>query len=97
MDFVKTWLGRIIFATAGIILIAVYASGHDPKQAAGIVTGVCAVVFAIYATIRGLAGGVEVKGGGKGTQLIGLISLSAWYDFVVLGVLVLASIIAWVV
>lgn len=87
------WIGRIVFAAAGVILIVVSASQHGPKEAAGIITGVACVLFAIYATIRGLAGGVQAED----QQVIGLINLSKWYDIVVFLVLLVVSIIAWVV
>jgi hypothetical protein len=94
MDFLKTWLGRLIFAAAGVVLIAVSASQHTGKWTAGVVTGVACVLFALYATIRGLAGSVEAS---DGPQVIGLIDVSKWYDFVVLSVLTLISVIAWIV
>jgi hypothetical protein len=93
LKFLETWLGRIAFAAAGVILIITSVTAHGPKEAAGIVTGVACIAFAIYATIRGLSGDVRVSL----TQFVGLIDISAWYDLVVLGVLALISIFAWII
>ena len=93
MDFLKTWLGRIIIAVAGVITIAASASAHGPKEAAGIVTGIVLIVFAIYATIRGLTGDAQ----GSDDQVIGLVNVNAWYDFVVVGGLIVVCAIAWAV
>jgi hypothetical protein len=93
LKFLQTWLGRIAFGAAGVILIITSVTAHGPKEAAGIVTGLACIVFAIYATIRGLSGDVRVSR----TQFVGLIDLGTWYDFVVAGVLALISIIAWII
>jgi hypothetical protein len=94
MEFLKTWLARIIIAIAGVWTIIVGAGDTTSGNGtAWIVTGIAAIAFAIYATVRGLQG--EPKGEKK--QVIGLISLEKWYDFVVVAVLIVIVIIAWVV
>lgn len=96
MDFLKMWLGRLIFAAAGVILVVTSVAQHGPKEAAGIVTGIAAFGFAVYSTIRGVTGTTSASGGPP-KQAIGLIDVSKWYDFVVLGGLTLVSVIAWAV
>lgn len=91
LDFAKTWGGRLIVAATGVVSIVTSVQAHSAHEAAGIITGVCAIVFAIYATIRGVAGDANVSL----TQAIGLIDLTAWYDFVVAGVLIVVAAVSW--
>jgi hypothetical protein len=92
MELLKTWLARIVIAIAGVWTIIVGA-GATTKGTAWIITGIAAIAFAVYASVRGMQG--DPKGEKK--QVIGLISLDKWYDFVVVGVLIVIVIIAWVV
>jgi hypothetical protein len=93
MELLKTWLARIVIVIAGVWTIVVGAGDTTSGNGtAWIVTGIAAILFAVYATIRGLSG--EAKGEKK--QVIGLINLEKWYDFVVVGILIVIVIIAWV-
>ena len=91
LDFAKTWGGRLIVAAAGVVSIVTTVTQHSAHPIGGIVTGVCAIVFAIYATIRGVAGDAKVSL----SQAIGLIDVTAWYDFVVAGVLIVVAAVSW--
>jgi hypothetical protein len=92
MPFIKTWLARIIIAIAGVWTIVSGAGDTTGNQVALIVTGIALLAFAVYATIRGLAG--EPKG--EDEQVMGLITPSKWYDLAVIGGLIVVVIIAWV-
>ncbi len=86
------WIARLLVLGAGIGFLATGASMH-PVHVPSIVTGIALIILAVYATIRDLAGTVRAED----EQIVGLISPSTWYDWVVFLVLIAAVVIAWIV
>ncbi|HWA89853.1 MAG TPA: hypothetical protein VG889_07450 [Rhizomicrobium sp.] len=89
MDQVLKWGGRVVIVIAGIIAIA---TGANPPHIAAIVTGVCAIGLAVYATIRDLAGTIE----GEDDQIVGLVSAKSALDWIVFAALVVIVVVIWV-
>lgn len=89
MKVVK-WVVRLLVLAAGIAMIA---TGAKPPHIAAIVTGVCAILLAGYATIRDLAGTLDVDD----TQIVGLISAKSKLDWIVFGALVLIVVVIWAI
>lgn len=90
LNDVLKWGGRLVILGAGIAAIA---TGASPPHIAAIVTGVCAIFLAVYATIRDLAGTVEAGD----DQIVGLVSAKSTLDWIVFAILVVVVIVIWVV